>query len=191
MFQGEAYTTIEDCDIKTFCVMYFLCNRLHQIYRTYPTHEHYRSELQNILMRNNESMIDYIGRVKDLHQALIDEIGSKQELTEDKQCEIDDLTLQSFCDGLLLKYQRLIIPRLCRNLSDAYDQALELYAKMEYEKERRRDLSPPRNAKYRNNNRQSNRERRAQERYNESRFRNNRNKSTRPLLLRNVYIVKG
>lgn len=93
--KGVAYTTIVDCDIETFRVINFLCNRLRQIFGTYPTHEHYRSELQNILMRNNESMIEYIGRVKDLYQALIDEIRSRQGITEDKQCEIDDLTLQS------------------------------------------------------------------------------------------------
>lgn len=138
---GAAYRAVEGHTVQTIDS---LCNRLRQIFGSHHTHEHYRSELRNILMRNNESMIEYINRVKDLYQALLNEERNSQEITKIKQDEIDEFALRSFCDGLPLDYHRLITISTCRDLTDAYDQALELYAKMEYEKERRRDLLSPR-----------------------------------------------
>lgn len=119
-----------------------LCSRLRQKFGTYYSFDHHRAELKNILMAEYEPVIDYIARVQDLHEALLDEERYWGELTETKQREIDDLALKSFWWGLPLDYHPKLNAASCISLREAYDKAIKFHVSIQYERDRRGLVRP-------------------------------------------------
>ncbi|KAL2718683.1 uncharacterized protein V1478_012559 [Vespula squamosa] len=89
-------------------------------------------------MNVDEHILDYIDRIKDLHQAIYDEERYRtRELTEEQQNEIDEFTLNSFCDGLPFEYSLKITAETCENLLDIFAKARHLYTRKERDSIRR------------------------------------------------------
>lgn len=138
--QDSAYVAIERHHPRT---MLELGSRLRQTLGTYYSLDFHRAELRNVLMSETEPIIDYIGRVQDLHEGLLDEERFWGGLTESKKQEIDELALKSFCSGLPLDYHPYLNDLRCRDLGDAYDKAIQLHSSIQHEWDRR-GLARPR-----------------------------------------------
>ncbi|XP_076230298.1 uncharacterized protein LOC143176704 [Nomia melanderi] len=129
--RGRAYAAVED---ENPCTVSELCNRLKTIFGPRHSVDHYRGELANIYMRPNEHILDYIGRVKDLKSAIS---GASRDTVPMR--EIDSLSIDSFISGLIPTLRtELRISRL-HNLSDIFDEAINLYKQHEVDKERYSD----------------------------------------------------
>lgn len=66
--QGHAYTILQDANYLT---VEPLLRKLKRIFGPNKTLNQYRGELGNAYMRPNESVLDYIGRIKELQTAII------------------------------------------------------------------------------------------------------------------------
>lgn len=122
---GAAYITFDGQNPRTVLA---LCSRLRQTFGTYYSSDHHRAELRNILTGENEPVIDFIERVQDLHEAILDEERYWGKLTNIKQKEIDELALESFCSGLPLNYHPYLNAAICGSLREAYYRAIQIHA---------------------------------------------------------------
>lgn len=141
--RGRAATAVEDDDINSVTE---LCNRLKDVFGPRRTVDHYRGEMSNIFMGQHEHMLDFISRVKDLREAIVDCDRGLPNVAD-----IDDLTVNSFINGL--------IPRLRSDLRDCYDrplprvfdEAISLYKQYELDKSRYGSTNEPRRNPYTEN----------------------------------------
>ncbi|KAG7196312.1 hypothetical protein KM043_018860, partial [Ampulex compressa] len=84
-------------------------------------------------------MLDYIHHVLDIRLAILD--GTKKAvgiITRDKQREIDQDTLDSFCNGLPSEILLRLKVEGFKDLEDAYVKAIKISEEMKTEKERYR-----------------------------------------------------
>lgn len=139
--RGHALLAIED-NQQNIESMEELADRLRDMFAPYKTVNQYRGDLGNNYKRPGEHILDYIGRVREIRLAIID--ATKKALgrvSRDKQREIDQDTLESFCNGLPSEILiRLKIERY-RDLEDAYLKAVRIAQQIKQEKERYRSTS--------------------------------------------------
>lgn len=130
----RAYAAVEDepCD----SVMQLL-DLLNGAFGSTNTISQYRGELSNIYLGNNEHVLDYISRTKELRSAILDaERRSRGELNPGTIDEIDILTARSFCDGLPLKFRLQLKPGHFVRPFEAFATAKSLAKRDELERQR-------------------------------------------------------
>jgi len=136
--QGHAYAAIEGTEYET---IFELTRRLKRIFGPNKSVDQYRGELANIYMKPNESIFDYIERVKELRAAIIDgetnTTGFIDEITKDN---IEHSVTTSFINGL--PSDLLIRVKLERSHSfeDAFISAIQLSKTLEAENARKRTM---------------------------------------------------
>lgn len=132
--KGRAYLAVEDEGCNTISQ---LCDTLRDAFGPIKSIDHYRAELTNIYQRQNEHILDYIGRVKDIRVAINDcERCKKPSPPHPNLNEIDSLTLRCFRDGLIPEIRHQMPFEQLPNLSDAYSLAKELFKRYEKDRER-------------------------------------------------------
>lgn len=120
--QGHAYLAIED---RTFSSVDELISRLKNVFSPAKSTNQYRGELANITKLPSENILDYIGRVKDLRSAILE--GEQDRYTTffpQLAITINELTLESFLNGLPpeIRVQMNILGY--RTLDQAFDTAI-------------------------------------------------------------------
>jgi len=136
--QGHAYAAIEGTEYET---VFDLTRRLKRIFGPNKSVDQYRGELANIYMKPNESIFDYIERVKELRAAILDgetnTIGFIDQITKDN---IEHSVTTSFINGL--PSDLLIRVKLERSQSfeDAFVSAIQLSKTLEAENARKRTV---------------------------------------------------
>lgn len=96
--QGHAYLAVEGSNIQRLSQ---LTDRLKSIFGPNKSLDQYRGELANIYMRNNENVLDYIARIKDLRSAILEaEYNLYGTITDLASREIDEFSLENFLNGL-------------------------------------------------------------------------------------------
>lgn len=113
----RAYAAIEDENPQTIKE---LCDRLKTIFDPVHNINAYRGELATIYQKNNEHVLDFIRRIKDLRCAILE--GSD----ETDYDEIDDLTLSSFIEGVNSRIRLELMIYRPQSLRDAFDYAIRI-----------------------------------------------------------------
>ncbi|KOC71215.1 hypothetical protein WH47_06137 [Habropoda laboriosa] len=114
--RGRAATAVED---ERYINIADLCTRLKKVFGPQKTVDHYRGDMANIYMREEEHILDYIARVKDIRNAIIDCDASTI-------AEIDNLTVDCFTRGIIPQLRSGLRPLLRSTLSQVFDEAIEL-----------------------------------------------------------------
>lgn len=143
----RAYAAVEDepCDTVTQ-----LIDLLNGAFGSPNTIAQYRGELSKIFLGNNEHVLDYIGRTKELRIAILDaERRERGELLPAVTSEIEILTARSFCDGLPLKFRLQLKAEHYVDPFGAFAVAKALAKRDELERQRhetarRPERTPPR-----------------------------------------------
>ncbi|KAF7379261.1 hypothetical protein HZH68_017106 [Vespula germanica] len=134
--RGQVYSIVKDYNIYSIDR---LCDILWENLCT-----QYKVELSNIYMDQDEHILEFIDRVKDLRQVICNEERYKShELTEEKRKKIDEFILISFCHGLPLEYRLKITPDTCEDLLDAFVKARKFYAEIELDRFRYQEYQQP------------------------------------------------
>ncbi|XP_043685217.1 uncharacterized protein LOC122637275 isoform X1 [Vespula pensylvanica] len=134
--RGQVYSIVKDYNIYSIDR---LCDILWENLCT-----QYKVELSSIYMDQDEHILEFIDRVKDLRQVICNEERYKShELTEEKRKEIDEFILISFCHGLPLEYRLKITPDTCEDLLDAFVKARKFYAEIEFDRVRYQEYQQP------------------------------------------------
>lgn len=126
--RGRAATAIEDEPISNVTS---LCNRLKEVFGPNRSVDHYRGEMANIYMGSNEHILDYISRVKDLRDAILDCSRSPAPISE-----INALTVNSFIDGLTPLLRPDLRPYRDYPLSRTFDEAIRAFKQAELDRKR-------------------------------------------------------
>lgn len=143
--KGHAFQVVEDSDALTITE---LTDRLRAIFGPRKSTNQYRGELGNIYKRNNEHILDYIGRIKDLKAAITD--GERQAqgqipLATREMIEAD--ALDSFVSGLPSELQLRLRVLGIETLEDAFTKSVQITRTMENEASRNRQTQPRENIK--------------------------------------------
>ncbi|XP_046145540.1 uncharacterized protein LOC114881995 isoform X1 [Osmia bicornis bicornis] len=126
--RGRAALAIEDEFCETVTAV---CNRLKDIFQPSHTINHFRGEIANIFMKPNEHILDFIGRVKDLREAMLDCNRQSPNIAE-----IDDLTVDSFINGLNPTLRTEVRPFRNAPLLHVFDEAIRAYKQSELDQTR-------------------------------------------------------
>lgn len=101
--RGRAHSAVADepCDTVTQ-----LIDLLVSAFGSIKNVAQYRGELTAIHLKAREHILDYIDRVKELRSSILDgERRARGHLSDETVREINELTAQSFCDGLPTYYR--------------------------------------------------------------------------------------
>jgi len=136
--RNHAYYAVEDEPCETITQLVDLLNGAFGSPKTID--QQYwttRDELSTIYIKQNEHMLNYISRVKQLRRAIFDaERRSKGSLDPCITVEIDALTAKSFCDGLPLLYRLQMPPKCYIQPFEAFAAARILAKREELDKQR-------------------------------------------------------
>ena len=120
--EGNEYYSVDD-----------LIDKLKTIFAPYKTVSQYRGELANIFKLPTESILKYVGRIKDLRTAIIDTYrrtrGGDSQFIE----EIDNEVLEAFINGLPSNIITRIEYRQIGNLDEAIEWAIKISRTLEVE----------------------------------------------------------
>ncbi|KAL2731794.1 enzymatic polyprotein endonuclease reverse [Vespula squamosa] len=123
VLSGQAYLAVEDYKIRTINK---LCDVLREEFDCNKTLYQYKAKLSSIYMKR----LDFIERVKDLHQAICDEEWYKGgKLMDDRHRETDEFALTNFYEGLPLEYRLRITPDTCKDLLEAFAKGRKFHSK--------------------------------------------------------------
>ncbi|KZC14515.1 hypothetical protein WN55_07096 [Dufourea novaeangliae] len=111
---------------------------------------YYRGQLSSIYKRQNEHILDYIGKIKDLKTAIIE--GEKRE-GKPVDLTLDNFTLDSFLEGLPSEQRLILKMEGYKSLNEAFTKSVSIFNKsqIERERERVRERENPRNYNFNNN----------------------------------------
>ncbi|XP_076549272.1 uncharacterized protein LOC143308216 [Osmia lignaria lignaria] len=126
--RGRAALAIEDEFCETVATV---CNRLKDIFEPRRSVDHFRGEMANIFMKPNEHILDFIGRVKDLRDAILDCNRQSPNIAN-----VDDLTVDSFINGLNPTLRAEIRPFRNAPLIHVFDEAIRAYKQSELDRVR-------------------------------------------------------
>ncbi|KOC58556.1 hypothetical protein WH47_09664 [Habropoda laboriosa] len=126
--RGRAYTAVEDEACETITD---LCNRLKDVFGPHHSVDHYRGTLVNTYMRQGEHILDYISRIKDLREAIVDCNRQGADLVE-----IDSLTVSSFINGLTPDIRPELRAMRTAALNAVFDEAVQVFKQLEVDKTR-------------------------------------------------------
>jgi len=134
--EGDAYRVVEG---SYFIFVTDLTDKLKTIFASNKSQ--YRGELANIYKLLTETILKYVGRIKDLRTALID-TSRRQDRNMDKSFfeEINTEVLEAFTNGLSSELIVRMEHRAIDNLDHAKELAINLTRTMEVEKARERHL---------------------------------------------------
>ena len=121
--EGNEYYSVDD-----------LIDKLKTIFAPHKTVSQYRGELANIYKLPTESILKYVGRIKDLRTAIIDTYrrtrgGVDSQFIE----EIDNEVLEAFINGLPSNIITRIEYRQIGNLDEAIEWAIKISRALEVE----------------------------------------------------------
>lgn len=154
---GHALLAVEDS--HGFDSVEELGDRLRTIFAPQKSVNQYRGDLGNIYQKPNEHILDYISRIRDIRLAILDGIKrSAGHISRDKQREIDQETLEAFCNGLPPDVLVRLKIEKYSSLDDAYTKSVKLSEQIKKETERYKDTNNlarstigPRNQNFRQN----------------------------------------
>lgn len=138
--QGHAYTVIEG---SIYDNVNQLLRKLKQIFGPNKSLNQYKGELGNAYMRHNETIFDYIARIKELRTAIID-IEKEMNIHLDRWIidTIDQDCLDSFINGLPSELLIRVKIEGYTSLDDAFTKAIQLSKTLETENIRRKSSFP-------------------------------------------------
>lgn len=138
--QGHAYTVIEG---SVYDNVNQLLRKLKQIFGPNKSLNQYKGELGNAYMRHNETIFDYIARIKELRTAIID-IENEMNIHLDRWIidTIDQDCLDSFINGLPSELLIRVKIEGYTSLDDAFTKAIQLSKTLEIENIRRKSSFP-------------------------------------------------
>lgn len=134
--QGNAYTILQDTN---YLQVEPLLRRLKRIFGPNKTLNQYRGELGNAYMRHNETMLDYISRIKEIQTAITScETEQKGPLDSWTTNGIEQDVLDSCVNGLPSELLIRLKIDGYDDLDDAFARAVQLSKTLETELQRRR-----------------------------------------------------
>lgn len=140
--QGHAYTAVDGSE---FFTVNTLMRRLKDVFGPNKSLDQYRGELANTYMKYNESIFDYIERIKDLRTAIIDaEIAFQGYMSEIIAEQVDRTVLTSFINGLPSDLLIRVKLEGYETLDDAFMKTIQIKKAMEVEALRQRPSFPNR-----------------------------------------------
>ncbi|XP_076390574.1 uncharacterized protein LOC143264993 [Megachile rotundata] len=125
---GHAAAAVEDEEIYTVAE---LCNTLKDIFGPQRTVDHYRGELASIYMKNGEHVLDFITRVKDLRDAILDCDRGAPNIDE-----INNFAKGCFIDGLMSPMRLEVKAVAAEPLKCVFREAISAFKRLELEKSR-------------------------------------------------------
>lgn len=129
--QGHAYTAVDGSE---FVTMQSLLRRLKDVFGPNKSLNQYRGELGNIYMKYNESIFDYVERIKELRTAIIDaEAALHGYMNEFDLNAIDADILISFINGLPSDLYIRVKLEGYESLDDAIMKSIQIKKTMETE----------------------------------------------------------
>lgn len=132
--KGHAFQIIQDLDIST---VNDLTRQLKNIFAPPKTINQHRSELGNIYQYNGESVLDYIGRVKDLKTALLDcEKQTRANISQETLLDTKRDVTDSFVNGLRPSIRTNLKIETYSDLSDAIFKAIKISKTLEIDRKR-------------------------------------------------------
>ena len=135
--QGHAYIAIDG--VEYYSVNDIL-KRLKLIFGPNKSVDQYRGELANVFMKSNENIFDYISRVQELKNAIID--GERPD--EEGKLHIERKAAASFINGLPPDLLVRVKLEHHYSLEDNIVAAIQLSKTMEIENSRRKSVFPNR-----------------------------------------------
>nr|XP_012150915.1 PREDICTED: uncharacterized protein LOC105663835 isoform X2 [Megachile rotundata]XP_012150916.1 PREDICTED: uncharacterized protein LOC105663835 isoform X3 [Megachile rotundata] len=108
-----------------------LCNLLKDIFGPQRTIDYYRDELANAYMKSGEHILDFITRVKDLRDAILDCDRSIPDVDE-----INDFVKNCFIDGLMSPLRLEVKQVASQPLKCVFREAISVFKRLELEKSR-------------------------------------------------------
>jgi len=138
---GHAYLAVED-EIHSSVDQLIDC--LKRTFGPARTSNYYRGQLSINFKKPSEHILDYIGRVKDLRNAIIegDQIQLCRPLNKHEVDQIDSYALESFFEGLPPEYRTEIRMEGYNTLPEAYNRAVLINKRLERDRIRQRDAKP-------------------------------------------------
>lgn len=132
---GHAYTAIEGSQFNS---VKDLTLKLKLIFGPNKSLNQYRGELANAYMKPNETIFDFIARIKELKEALIDGHSEIHRLDDWTLDNINADVLASFINGLPLELLIRVKIEGFQNLDDAFLKAIQMSKTLDSEALRRR-----------------------------------------------------
>lgn len=135
---GHAYLAVED---EIHNTVDQLIDSLKRTFGPARTSNYYRGQLSINFKKPSEHILDYICRVKDLRNAIIegDQMQFGRLLNNLEIEQIDSYTLESFFEGLPPEYRAEIRMETCRNLQETYNRAILINKRLERDRIRQHD----------------------------------------------------
>lgn len=183
--RGHAFMAIEDSNMNT---VEEFGNKLKLMFGPQKSVNQYKGELGNIFKKPNETILDYISRIKDLRLAIMD--GERILYPDDMNpsfSTINSDVAEAFVNGLPSDVKIRLQLEGYRSLDDCYANAIKISKQIQLEEERikqftpnnrdRRNFSQPSNRYPPSNNQyQQNQNRPPQNRYQPPAAQDNRNR---------------
>ncbi|KYQ48567.1 hypothetical protein ALC60_12386 [Trachymyrmex zeteki] len=134
---NRAYYAVEDEPCNSVTDLRDLLTDATFTFGTAKTQDQYRGELSIIYLKPGEHILDYISRVKDLRNAILDaERREHGELDSHFLADIDNLTTRSFYEGLSLEYRLQVSPLTHPRHTDMFAAAKAIAKRQELDKQR-------------------------------------------------------
>jgi hypothetical protein len=142
---NHAYLAVED-EMHTTVEKFIDC--LKRTFGSGRSSNYYRGQLSMAYKRQNEHILDYIGRIKDLRTAIIegDQTNLDRSLNEPELTSIDSFALEAFYEGLPREYRIELRAEGYNDFSDACAKILQINRRLEREENRNKS-----NRNYREN----------------------------------------
>ena len=139
--QDHACLAVED---RVFDSVNDLIKQLKRTFSPAKTSDHYRGELANIIKGNNEHILEYISRVKDLRFAILEEDREYyRDFSRNHPEDLDRLTLDSFVDGLPPHIRTRLFQHNFETLDEAFELAVLVDKKIERDRQRFSEQKAP------------------------------------------------
>lgn len=128
----HAYLAVED-EIHPTVDKFLDC--LKRIFGSGRSANYYRGQLSMAYKKPNEHILDYIGRIKDLKNAIIegDQTNLGRLLSEIELCSIESYALEAFFEGLPREYRIELLAEGYNGFSDACSKVLLINRRLERE----------------------------------------------------------
>ena len=139
--QDHACLAVED---RVFDSVNDLIKQLKRTFSPLKTSDHYRGELANIIKGNNEHILEYISRVKDLRFAILEEDREYyRDFSRNHPEDLDRMTLDSFVDGLPPHIRTRLFQHNFETLDEAFELAVQADKKIDRDRQRFSEQKAP------------------------------------------------
>lgn len=121
--KDRAYVVVENYQFNT---LDDFITRLKEIFSPYETLNNLRGKLDSLKKESNESMLDYINRVSDIKDAMLDRkrFDTLVHITQTEIRSIEKDIIDGFKDGLAPEIRNYLNPTKSSNLTDVFNDAL-------------------------------------------------------------------